>query len=75
MQYGVVNMTLEDLMEVLNLQTQRLTQLLSEKKLFTTEYEECKDLIHELTTEIDNRKQASISDYYHEESKKNSMKN
>jgi DNA gyrase/topoisomerase IV subunit A len=75
MQYGVVNMTIEDLMEVLNMQTQRLTQLLSEKKLFTREYEECKDLIHELTDEIDHRKKASLTNYYYKQHEKDSLKN
>jgi hypothetical protein len=75
MQYGVVNMTLEDLMEVLDMQTQKLTQLLREKKLFTRDYEECKDLIHELTNEIENRKKASLTNYYYKQHQKDSFKN
>ena len=75
MQYGVVNMKIDDLMAVLNMQTQRLTQLLSEKKIFTAEYEECKNLIHELTDEIDNRKKASLTHRHFQQSKKDSMKN
>jgi len=75
MQYGVASMSIEDLMEVLTMQTQRLTQLLSEKKIFTPQYEKCKDLIHELTNELDNRKKASLTNYYFRQSQNNSMKN
>ena len=53
-----------ELMDLLAIQTQKLSLLLSERKVFSMEYEDCKRSIHALTEELDNRRRRTLPQYY-----------
>jgi hypothetical protein len=57
-------MRLNNLMELLSIQTLRLAQLLIEKKIYCPEYEECKNAIHQLSAEIEVLKNTNAVSYY-----------
>lgn len=53
-------LSMEELVDVLAQKTQKFTQLLVEKK-FNGEYQQCKETIQQLLTEIELRKEISVS--------------
>lgn len=61
MQADYKNMTTSHLVDLLSQKTKKFTQLLTEKK-FTEEYKEYKNAIQQILSEIEFRKQNTISD-------------